>query len=140
MGEHVVAADARQRTGCGLAARYSRYCVPEAGLEVSAVYSVWGDSIVQRGCEGYRPADGFPGGGSGLCHEPGCGRDSLPSRRSRRRQHGRLSLGYRTEKSSARDGAAFVEMLPCLLRARSETRQDVASSVSTMRFVAPATS
>ena len=58
------------------------------------------------GGKGDWPAHCQPGRGAGLRDESGRGRDSVPSRGPRRRQHQWLSLGRGAQEDAAGDGAA----------------------------------
>jgi len=58
-----------------------------------------------QGRERNRAADSRPRRSPRLRHKSGRGRDPMPSRGPRRRQHGRLPLGHRTEEGAAGDRA-----------------------------------
>ena len=98
-------AHARQGSGLVVAARHPCDRLSAAGVGVSAIDSVRGNTVLQPGCQGHWTAERCARGGPCLRHEPRCGRDPVPSSGSPGRQHGRLSVGNRAEEDAAGDGA-----------------------------------
>ena len=122
------------------AARHSRDGLSASRVGVFAIDSIRRDKILQPGGQGHWPAKRLPRRCPRLRHQSGRGCDPVPSRGSRGRQHGRLSLGDRAEEGLAGDGAAvaFRRDVACyvfLATIRGAAGRDVASNVSTTSVV-----
>ncbi len=89
------------------AARYPGNRLPATCVDVPAEDSLRRNSLLQRSRQGDWPTHCRPCCSSRVRHESSCGRDSLPSRGSRRRQHGWIPLGHRAKENPARDGASL---------------------------------
>src|SRR6476660_7346552 len=96
--------DERAKTELTITTRYSGNGVPTQGVDVSAIHPLRKDAFLQRGCQGDSSTQCHTCGCACLRYESYCCGDSMPSRDSRRRRNGRLSLGIRTKESTAGDG------------------------------------
>jgi AraC-like DNA-binding protein len=81
---------------------------PAPCLDVFAENSLRRHALLQRSRQGDWPAYCRPRGSSRLRHQSSGRRDSLPSRGSRRWQHGWIPVGHRAKENSARNGASLV--------------------------------
>ena len=88
-----------------LAARHSRDGFSAAGVDLSAIDSIWGDPFLRPGRQSHRTAQSHACRRSGLRYQSSCGGDPVPSRGPWRRQYGRISLGHRAQEGPAGDGA-----------------------------------